>query len=449
MKNTVVRLLWCSLENFKNVGYGKIEMPGYIFREDRLSDAEILGIYGQNGSGKTAVIDAMSFLSDALCGRAIKKEAADYITESENEARLKFAFSVECGEETNYAEYAFSIRRTDGGREIGGESLSFADFSDGRPKNKRLYIKWDADGDEIFSPAAALRRILSADRGAEVELKVAKLLSQKEGTSFFFSEGVGDILSAPLEDGRAHMISALSDFAKNSLFVIKTTKNEDFVLPVSVRTEPVNANSTAKLLIEPALIETTALDSFIQTVKRLNRVLDTLIPGLSLDVEIYGEQMMMCGVRGTKIELVSVRNGRRIPIKYESEGIRKIISVLNIMIAMYNDRSVCMVVDELDAGIYEYLLGELLSILDESGSGQLIFTSHNLRPLEMIDRSSIIFTTTNPDNRYIRLGGPKNANLRDLYLRTISLGGEREEIYDLKNSFEISHAMRQAQSDDE
>ena len=32
-----------------------------------------------------------------------------------------------------------------------------------------------------------------------------------------------------------------------------------------------------------------------------------------------------------------------------------------------------MVVDELDAGIFEYLIGEILQIISESGKGQLIF----------------------------------------------------------------------------
>ena len=47
-------------------------------------------------------------------------------------------------------------------------------------------------------------------------------------------------------------------------------------------------------------------------------------------------------------------------------------------------------------GVFEYLLGEMLNIISEKGKGQLIFTSHNLRPLETIDKGFIAFTTTNP-----------------------------------------------------
>lgn len=48
-----VRIENIILENFKNVKYGEINL------ENKKSDykASILGLYGQNGSGKTALID--------------------------------------------------------------------------------------------------------------------------------------------------------------------------------------------------------------------------------------------------------------------------------------------------------------------------------------------------------------------------------------------------------
>ena len=87
---------------------------------------------------------------------------------------------------------------------------------------------------------------------------------------------------------------------------------------------------------------------------------------------------------------------KRIPLRYESDGIKKIISVLHMLIAMYNNPSMTLAIDELDSGV------EILKVIHESGKGQLFFTSHNLRPLETLKRECIIFTTANPKNRYIR-----------------------------------------------
>ena len=48
-------------------------------------------------------------------------------------------------------------------------------------------------------------------------------------------------------------------------------------------------------------------------------------------------------------------------------------------------------IDELDSGIYEYLLGECLEVMQDKAKGQLIFTSHNLRPLESSLKTILCF----------------------------------------------------------
>ena len=66
MKNVITRLNNVEIHNFKNVSYGTFSMP--LANAD-LNDefhADILGIYGQNGSGKTSVIEATSVLQSLL-----------------------------------------------------------------------------------------------------------------------------------------------------------------------------------------------------------------------------------------------------------------------------------------------------------------------------------------------------------------------------------------------
>ena len=129
----------------------------------------------------------------------------------------------------------------------------------------------------------------------------------------------------------------------------------------------------------------------------------------------------------------------------ESEGIIKIISILNALIQAFAYPSICLIIDELDAGIFEYMLGELLDIFNKNAKGQLLFTSHNLRPLEMLEKESIMFSTANPEKRYIHLKNIKPSNnLRDVYLRGITLGGQDEVIYETTDSLKIARAFRKA-----
>ena len=178
---------------------------------------------------------------------------------------------------------------------------------------------------------------------------------------------------------------------------------------------------------------------------QINTVLSSLIPGLTIETKEINEELMENGNVGKVFELLSVRENIKIPLKYESDGIKKIISILSALIAMYNNEKICVVIDEMDSGIFEFLLGELLGVLKEKAKGQLIFTSHNLRALEVLDKNDIIFTTTNPNNRYIKMKNVKKTNnLRDFYLREIFLGDQNEPIYNKTKSYAISRAFRKA-----
>ena len=143
---------------------------------------------------------------------------------------------------------------------------------------------------------------------------------------------------------------------------------------------------------------------------------------------------------------MSAREGKKpIPIRMESDGIIKIISILNALIQAFGNPSICLVIDELDAGIFEYMLGELLDIFGKSAKGQLIFTSHNLRALEMLDKESIMFSTVNPSNRYIHMKNVKDTNnLRSMYIRSITLGGQDEKIYEETDSLKIPKGRKES-----
>ena len=177
----------------------------------------------------------------------------------------------------------------------------------------------------------------------------------------------------------------------------------------------------------------------------MNIVLNQLIPGLTIKTQQLGTELLPDGEVGYRIQMLSLKNDKAIPLCYESEGIKKIVAILQLLIVVYNNQSITVAIDELDAGVFEYLLGEILRIISEKGKGQLIFTSHNLRPLETLDKVFVAFTTTNPQNRYIRLANVKTTNnLRDFYYRDITLGEQAEEVYESTNNHEIALAFKEA-----
>ena len=114
MKNSTVSLKRILLENFKNVKKGEIPLVRKVE-----SGACVAGIYGQNGSGKTAIIEAMSLLKHCLLGYPMDPTITNYFASCINvdseSARLEFEFAIEDVEaETNYkVVYCFTLKKED------------------------------------------------------------------------------------------------------------------------------------------------------------------------------------------------------------------------------------------------------------------------------------------------------------------------------------------------
>jgi len=456
MHENNVRLVSVELSNYKNVTKGKLEMPCAASRDFSCDRSEILGIYGQNGSGKTAVIEALSLVKALLSGQALPSDAEDGIAQNADEAVCAAAFFIGDENEGILAKYAFTLRRTVSDDAVSvyvsKETLSYQTLT---MRSYKTLLSYNADQKSNFLSPKSRYAAIAKNEDDVIELAVAKKLALRTRTSFLFSKDSLPLLcSAAKGEGEEVFalrtaLQTLPRYAAQGFFVVDSNHSGTISLgasmPLALQFDGDDQTPECMILslTEPS-VQALPVYAFVKrSVHSVNCVLNVLIPGMMLSVKEYGEQVTADGKDGMRFEILSVRGETRIPLKCESEGIKKLISVLNILIAMYNHPSVLVAVDEFDAGVYEYLLGEILGILEENGRGQLIFTSHNLRPLEMINKKDIIFTTTNPNNRYIRFSGAKG-NLRDQYIRSIHVGGQKEELYGYSNPLEIARAFRLA-----
>jgi energy-coupling factor transporter ATP-binding protein EcfA2 len=457
MRDSLVRICAIELKGFKNIEYGLIEMASTLNKAFFSTKSDILGIYGQNGSGKTAIIEAMGFIQNLLMGEPLPKETVQYISREMNSCSIVVTFAVAAQGRKSKVEYTVTLERLDNdGFEIAQESLSAAALNGVEFGRKRKLLCFNAyDEGPAFTPNFRYNELINHDEKNRISLGVAKKIAQKEHSSFIFNkESKNLFLEAPEEitADYAYIIAALHRYSCINLFVISNDHagsiSMNFLLPFAFRMEMgerIAKGSLPVRLDAPSLLSKEEYGMIQKIISEMNTVLGTLVPGLSIGIHDFGEQLLEDSSVGHKIQLVSKRGEVVVPLKYESEGIIKIISILNALMCIFNNPSMCLIIDELDAGIFEYLLGELLSVFDKGAKGQLIFTSHNLRALEMLNKSSIVFSTTNPKKRYIRLQNVKtNNNLRDLYLRSITLGGQKEEVYAETDTVEMGRAFRRA-----
>lgn len=461
MSKQTVRIENICIQNFKNVKYGSLNLEN----KRKAYKSSILGLYGQNGSGKTALIDALQLLKYALSGKAIPSNYTDYINVDSEEATLTYQFLV-CNEDVKYdIWYQFSIRKAEDNDlidievsntaqpnirvEIYNEVLSYGFTSKEEKLRKSALIDTRS---EVFVPKTKFVELVGNNKTQNTDLLVTKKLTQVTSRSFIFSREMMNVFRKNCKnDIYINLINRLNWFGTRELFVIDTESIGLIslnTLPLSFKYSSKGADTAGSLVLpldRPALIPEEAYDVVDKIIQNMNIVLEQLVPGLTIDIVELGTALLKDGRIGKQIQIISLKNSRPIPFCYESEGIKKIVSILQLLTAVYNNASITVAVDELDGGIFEYLLGELLHIISENGKGQLIFTSHNLRPLETIDRGFVAFTTTNPKMRYIRMGNVKGTNnLRDFYYRDIVLGEQNEQVYNHTNNFEIALAFREA-----
>ena len=442
MNNSKVRINSFELLNIKNVNYGKITVNSKRIA----NNSDILGMYGQNGSGKTTVVDAFKILKDMMEGNQLPQETVNYISANEDTMKLCFDFSINDNKNFDVV-YEFSIANNNNFPVIIEEKLTYKESS--LSGHSKKTITYSSVSEDNWLTPKIIARQLGVDK--TTDLIVAKKISEKEHKSFFFNEEVAMCFKDNLEDV-TDILCTLHNFACTDLFVIQSSDSNitwlNLFVPFFVKYKknndlcfgaiPMPINSVAE-------IDKRHYEDLIPVIEIINPVLNSMIPGLSIDIENYGEQRNELGNIIVKVDLVSKKEEKVIPFRYESDGIKKIVSILVLLIAMYNESSMCIVIDELDAGVFEYLLGEILTVLKDGGKGQLIFTSHNLRPLEVLKKDNIVFTTTNPNQRYIEFTniGSTN-NLRDLYIRTLNLGGQKEEVYRPISLSKMGMAFRKA-----
>ena len=404
MTNAVVRISEIELKGFKNIQHGLIQMPSLVEKEYFQDNSEILGIYGQNGSGKTAIMEAMNLIQLLLRGQSLPPNCFHYIYKGETNFIITVKMTIQTPQKAVLVEYSVEVTAIEQTCEITHETLSAAVWNGEKFEVKKTLIDYEPYSQRtVFTPKYRFEDLVRNNNDNKINLNVAKKIAQKDKCSFIFGiEGRRLFLSAAetVTEEYAYIIQALFDYASCYLFSVGNsqinTAHRTLLLPIKAENLTVHLDSPFYLTKEDFIL----LDSLL---KEMNFVVNTIIPELQLELYNYGELLLENGLEGYKIELLSKRGEVKIPLRYESEGIVKLIAILNLLMFAYNNATVCLLIDELDAGIYEYLLGEIISVFQKNAKGQLIFTSHNLRALEMLNKQNIIFSTTNQNNKYIRL----------------------------------------------
>ena len=515
----MIRIRSLEITDFKNVEHGRVVLSNVSSIEEIGNGAEVIGLYGQNGSGKTSFIEALSILKTLMCGKRLQDPSSAFIRKGRDAMKIKVEFFAAIGDDGPVCDYITGVseeepsfvpylaiyetvvsKDTHDSPQVRFESLSCKDLSAGESMHE--VFSWSSSEVErignneqgaVFgisnilskladdatdqwayelspiSPITHWQSLMAIDKTLASKLEAARNQAFQEGASFLFSSGLVAFSRDVLAKGgrrisRAaksalprvcipafQMAMACRMFATKDMVVLPTAHQG--VLPLGylpfASHEGERGDYVDNFMLldikSPGPIDARQVDELERALENVSEVIGELVPGLRVEVERHGTFTGRNGKPMVNIELMSARGSTKVPLRYESEGIKKVLSLISLLIDVHTNPATFVAIDELDSGVFEYLLGEILQTLSEHGYGQMVFTAHNLRPLEVLGSNSIWFTTVRPDRRYAKATGVHGSNnLRKMYLRDIRLGSDGDDVYVPTSLLRIDSALYDA-----
>ena len=455
----MIRLRRLILDDMRNVLHGVLDF------DDLPAGGSVTGIYGQNGSGKTTVIDAIGLLRALLAGDPLPETAGDAVNASSGEARLTAAFLIEEGTTpARYLEYRVTLRKAGThsmGARVVAESVRIGGSLFRLGREVMSHSVEETDGGGFALAPAYVWRSLGATASTKKTIERTGDRAYTEGRSFLFSRratldgwaddhlldwiveqaetasGISARSAAYVRDRFAEFArlrAKLCHYAINDVFISTTRRSAPVSLAYIPLMEENPKGRNQEFLFD--LLQANAItpgqtQRLEETVHSFDRILPALVPGLHIELRTSAAPSGEHGEDRIMAELFSRRGDVTIPFRCESEGIIRITALLGYLKHAYNDSNALVAVDEFDSGVFELLLGDILRQLADGCVGQLIFTAHNLRALEVLPNSCIRTTLTDPDNRFAAI--PRRSatnNQRKRYLAASELGWDGPDIYD-------------------
>lgn len=462
--NVGIRLLSIKIKNIKNVKQGYIEFKSKKQIEKGLFDlktSDVIGIYGPNGSSKTAVVNAFNILKniivsrdDAKVNHFDEKEVYDIINKNENEATLELTYLID-NVKKMICIYEVVLGKNNSTKTafIKSEKLSYKLFSDELDKwnSKVKLVEVDFMNENLLDFIQPLSLVTLLKKYDKTTIGVLQRLVgsvSSNNSSFIFSDiFISTLYKIQELQFEAFSLKRLKIYATHNMHVYDNKEISQIAamdaIPFLYRSEMEKAINTTFgkfSIFGESILSNEVKPVVFEYFKEIDIVINKIVPNMHVSVIDLGNAILENGVEGFRCEVVSIRNDLKIPLRLESDGIKKIISLISAMVDVFNNKSSILIVDEFDSGIFEYLLGELLKGFKEEAKGQFLFTSHNLRALEVI-KDSIVFSSLDENNKYItypRLS--KTENLRSQYLRKLFLDSdnnfsEQIDLYDIYRSF--------------
>ena len=420
---------------------------------------QFISIYGENGSGKTNIVELFKLLQKITMARRIdvvmnkmpkefwkiQEEMSDQLS---MEIREIFQLSPQLNQyrmldekEATEIEYGFKINN----------------------KNGFYYIKFN---NEIIEEK--LYYMAGKQRGYLFQIKKDDSKINKDlNNSIFLNEKYNEELTEGIDKywGKYSFLSLLSfEMAeKNKYYIENNISKNIFEVINHIWEMTVHVDKGTFRTIPDSFVKVRKLNNIqvgnvkkekIHEIEKYENILNIFFTQAYADIkevkykidekedrlyyELYFNKMI-----GGKI--------KSIPSKYESDGTKRILNQFDTIIGSLLGETV--ILDEIDNGIHDVLMKNIIMSIKDEITGQLIITTHNTLLLEILPKEYIyILSTDYNGNKTINsikeygIKIQKNNNARDLYFKGVFGGIPTTDYIDFE---EIKYALKDSKENED
>ena len=385
MNQSIVRLQEINISNLKKVKSGDAAFPSYKREEFFSRESDILAMFGQEGSGRSSLVNALLILKNILLGDPFFDDIEDYIWDDTRYFDINYKFSVEVEEDQYLISYRIYYDKAD--------SISLKEYisrkkviDDGFKRKRSFKIDYpEEESDNIFS--ADLQEI--------------------------------EVSNFDNEDFR-EIVSALKNYARNDLNVFTNEIKPPVLNSNLVELKEMKDVKTKELnyLVshdQSFLSQNNLISNMEKLTYNISRVLGETFPNISVEAKEVDEKVI-------NIELFSKDKSKL--LKDKSKEIKNLISIMIVLLPMIKKASACVAVDKLDIdkiGDFKFKLAELIK---NEAKGQMVIITNDFKFLNQLGNESLIYTTWNPKNRYKKferitsIDDTKEFYYRSLYIKS-------------------------------
>lgn len=379
----------------------------------------VKAIYGENGSGKSALITAVKIFQGMIWNNHYLSEAktqeflSEIINKTLNVFRFKIEFLIDLGDKLVY-QYMLQIGKEKNGLyEIQNESLK---VKNGNYANNKYQSVFECQGGELIF-------VICTEKQAKwIKKKTINLLSTQSFISLYSLISAENPFITEEIDKELyyHMIVYYALAVTIKVYLEEEDQHEMYFLQKRLRENKLEKQEFADRIlgqgnhfnltldVNEKFVEKKNIDEYKARVRQLTQFIKLFKPNLvSIDVDVKEDgERYVCDLNLNYGDYV-------INKEFESTGIKKLIRLFDCFTVA--SLGGIALVDEMDSNLNDVYLCKLIEYFMYYGEGQLCFTTHNIDPMSVLkeNKNSIDFLSS--DNHLIPWTSRGNATPENCY----------------------------------